>query len=121
MTTNPRDANLIERWADVPVFTDEAEEDAFWASHSLGPSLLETFEPVTDPRLPPPRRRGEQRLEPVGIDAAVLARFKEAAQNQGVPYRKLIETLMVAWCEQHTPSPDAGRRAYGVGASGRAD
>jgi hypothetical protein len=90
----------VQTWDDVPDFSSEEEERAFWREDSLGQGILNEMVPAgDDPRLPLPRIPGEQRLEPVGIDTDLLARFMAAAREHGVPYRKVIESLLAAWLE----------------------
>jgi hypothetical protein len=37
----PEDLPAIESWGEVPEFKTEREEADFWASHSLGKSILD--------------------------------------------------------------------------------
>jgi len=48
---------LVEHQGDIPPFRSEAEEAAYWETHTLGDGLLEQMKPAreVDPRLPAPR------------------------------------------------------------------
>lgn len=59
---NERALHPVNDWSDVPDFATEQEEQAFWATHSLGERLLEQMQPVPfdDDELPTPRARQEK-------------------------------------------------------------
>lgn len=46
---------LVERLEDIPQFTSEREEAAYWATHELGGELLEQMGPLDDVLCPPAR------------------------------------------------------------------
>jgi hypothetical protein len=61
--TNTPGLPVVEAWDEVPAFRTEAEEAEFWATHSLGKSILDQeFE--EDPEL------GERSPEPIGTPPA---------------------------------------------------
>ena len=49
---------LIEEPEHIPDFDNEAEEAAYWETHTLGEGVLKRLQPAreVDPRLPPARR-----------------------------------------------------------------
>ena len=47
---------VVDSWDAVPPFADECEEATYWATHRLGPSLLEQLGTFDDPALPEVRR-----------------------------------------------------------------
>ena len=49
---------VLESWDDLPDFESEAEEAEFWATHELGPQILDAMGPLDDVLGPPdPSRR----------------------------------------------------------------
>jgi hypothetical protein len=49
---------VLESWDDLPEFKSEAEEAEFWATHELGPKILDAMGPLDDVLGPPdPSRR----------------------------------------------------------------
>lgn len=48
---------VLESWDDLPDFENEAEEAEFWATHELGPEILDAMGPLDDILGPPDRTR----------------------------------------------------------------
>jgi hypothetical protein len=97
----------VER-EDIPQFTSEAEEAAFWSTHTFGPGLIAEMRPNFDPELPSPdefraeleqrrRSRGDQRTLPlpIRIDADVLKRLRALALIKHTGYQTLLKTFVV--------------------------
>jgi hypothetical protein len=80
----------INSWDEVPSFESEAEEAEFWDGHSLGPSLLDDFEPVEFKQLP--SRRKHSRKVRVGAD--VGRRLEREAERRGVSVDELAEQIL---------------------------
>ena len=60
MTKGQKSAmRVIRDEQEIPEFTSESEEAAFWATHSLAPALVDRAEPIPDGELPPPRPRSQ--------------------------------------------------------------
>lgn len=57
---------VIHSTDEIPEFSIEDEEDAFWATHSLGPELLDRMGPPPEGLPPSPRvrKRAEQPVTP---------------------------------------------------------
>ena len=87
------ETNLIavSREEDIPQSMTEAEEQQFWATHSLAGELLEEFGPPP-PGLIPPRPR----TTPVAIrfDADTLARLKAVAEKKHKGYQTLLKEFV---------------------------
>jgi uncharacterized protein (DUF4415 family) len=98
-----RALTAVNRWEDVPQFASEAEEQAFWSTHTLGEPLLEQFKPVPvagDTDLPPARQRPDQdepRTRPIAIrlDRDVLRRLRAVAAKKGKGYQTLLKEFVM--------------------------
>jgi hypothetical protein len=92
-----RDEDLIpvENLDDIPDFTDEDEEHAYWSTHSFGERLLDQMRPLDelDDELPPPR----ERTRPVAIrfDDDVINRLKALARLKHKGYQTLLKEFVV--------------------------
>ncbi len=75
-------ATLVElhNWAEIPQFSNEADEAEFWATHSLGEALLAGLEPPPPGLLPSARPR----TSPVAVrcDQRTLLRLKTLARKR---------------------------------------
>ena len=78
---------------DIPTFASEEEEADFWATHSLGPVILEHMQPIPPGALPAPRPR----TKPVAIrfDPDVLRRLKVLARKKGKGYQTLLKEFVL--------------------------
>jgi hypothetical protein len=88
----------VER-KDIPEFTSEQEERAFWDTHSLGPRML-AEQVEEDPDLPSPAEMRAQRNErtqpiPIRFDADVLKRLRVLADRKHTGYQTLLKTFVV--------------------------
>jgi hypothetical protein len=88
-----RDLNVVHSWDEVPDFQSEAEEAEFWATHGLGPELLDAMRPVPEGELPPPRPR----TRPVAIrfDDMTLGRLKAIATRRHKGYQTLLKEFVM--------------------------
>jgi len=50
---------IIHKVEDIPAFTNEQEERAFWETHDLSPDLLASEPADPNDPLPPPTTRSE--------------------------------------------------------------
>ena len=100
--TKPKDDRItedgfavIEREEDVPVFTDEDEEDQYWSTHAESDAVLAEYRPArhVDPGLPPPRPRSA----PISLrlDSDVLYRLRRLAAKKHMPYQALLKQFVV--------------------------
>jgi uncharacterized protein (DUF4415 family) len=85
---------LVERPEDVPTFRTEAEEQAFWETHTFGPGMLQRLRPAreVDPRLPPPRAPSSSVT--IRLNADVLHRLRRLAAARGMGYQTLLKQFV---------------------------
>jgi hypothetical protein len=103
MTTTQRQATkltddgleLVKDRHDIPVFHTEAEEAAYWATHTLGDELLKQMRPAreVDPRLPPARVSSS----PITIrfESDVLYRLRRLAAARNIGYQTLLKRFVI--------------------------
>lgn len=89
-----RSSQLVEinSWDEMPAFKDEAEEAEWWASHSLGPGILDAQDgDYFDDRLPPPRRS-----TPISIrfDSDTVYRLKSLARRRHKGYQTMVKEFV---------------------------
>lgn len=92
MTKTKRRMKTIHRWDDVPAFSSEQEESAFWATHELSDELLAGMRPDADAKLPAPRPR--TRPIAVRFDETTLRRVKALATRRGTGYQTLLKEFV---------------------------
>jgi predicted DNA binding CopG/RHH family protein len=82
----------VSNWGEIPSFTSEEEEAAFWETHALSEELLNEMKPHSDPRLPSPRAR----TKPIAIrfDESTLRRVKALASRRGKGYQTLLKEFV---------------------------
>lgn len=90
-TTESR--TIIHNLSEIPVFTDEDEERAFWATHEVSDELANAAEPIPDDELPPARPRS--RSVTLRIETDTLTRLKAVAAYKGMPYQTLLKDFLV--------------------------
>ena len=78
--------------AEIPQFANEDEEAEFWATHSLGPGMLDNAkpDPLLDKLLPVRPRSITIRLDP-----DVYFRLRSLAQQKGRSYQALLKEFLV--------------------------
>lgn len=83
----------------VPEFKDEAEEAAFWATHSTAPFAAEEEEFVLAPAA---RRRIQQRkqLLSIRLDPRYIEQAKQVAEAKGIGYQTLMRMWIVEGLER---------------------
>ncbi len=84
--------------ADVPAFTSEADEVAFWETHTWSEALLdEAAAQPRDPRLPPPRSRGKKQVAPTSLrlEENTAERLKRLAERKGMGYQTLLKQFVL--------------------------
>jgi predicted DNA binding CopG/RHH family protein len=84
---------IIRSLDEIPTFTDEDEERAFWATHEVSDELADAAEPIPDDELPPPRPRS--RTITLRIESDTLARLKTLAGRKSMPYQTLLKDFLV--------------------------
>jgi len=77
---------------DIPTFTSEAEEAAFWATHEIGDDLWGQLPAAPENELPAARPR----TRPVGIrfDESTLRRIKVLAARRHTGYQTLLREFV---------------------------
>ena len=88
----------IRSWDEVPSFASEKEEQAWWDEHDVSDELLQTFGPVEESTLPPPRERSvtRPRKAPVSVrmEEDLVTRLKGLAAIKGVGYQTLLRQFV---------------------------
>jgi predicted DNA binding CopG/RHH family protein len=89
----------IKGWDEVPSFTSEKEEQAWWDEHDISEELLETFEPRSErDHLPPPREKiiTRPRKAPISVrmENDLVNRLKALAAVKGVGYQTLLRQFV---------------------------
>ena len=92
---------------EIPHFASEAEEAAFWSTHTFGPQLLSEMGPDFDPDLPPPddvrayldKRRRRERAEstqpvPIRFEVDLLQRLRALAARRHIGYQTLLKRFV---------------------------
>lgn len=85
--------DTIGNFREVPEFSNEDEEAAYWATHELGSALLDRMRPISDDVLPPPRPR--TRPIAVRFDDDTLRRLKTLASRRHKGYQTLLKEFVV--------------------------
>ena len=105
MPARPKKLIPVER-EDIPPFASEAEEHAFWSTHTLGPRLLGEMRPEGDPDLPSPDQmraylgaRGRERAEstqpvPIRFEVDLLRRLRALAARKHIGYQTLLKQFV---------------------------
>ena len=85
------DMTTIHSLDEVPTFTSEREEAAFWATHELGDEILSGMDAVPEEVLPRPRTRPV----PVRFDEDTLRRVKALAARRHKGYQTLLKEFVI--------------------------
>ena len=88
---------IIDQFADIPAFADEAQETTFWGTHRLGAALLEKMAPLGAEVAPPARASKSVTLR---VDPALLARLQALARQRRMPYQRLLKQFLEDRLEQ---------------------
>jgi len=86
---------LVEHQGDIPPFRSEAEEAAYWETHTLGDGLLEQMKPAreVDPRLPAPRAASTSVT--IRFEGDTLHRLRTLAARKQLGYQTLLKQFVV--------------------------
>jgi hypothetical protein len=87
----------IDRWEAVPQFASEAEEQAFWDTHTLGPSLLAAMERGGPEELQdlPKRPATHSRTIAIRFEDDVLERVRTVALRKRMGYQTLLKEFVL--------------------------
>lgn len=83
----------INSWNEVPEFRNEDEEDEFWSTHALGPTLLDQTRPASETG-GPPALKTSQALREIGITPEVTHRLQRIARLKGVGPEDLVREFL---------------------------
>jgi predicted DNA binding CopG/RHH family protein len=78
----------------IPNFRSEAEEQAFWATHSAMDYAMEQIEEAI--RIDPSART---RLVSIRLSERLIADLKELSEAAGLPYQSLIKVCLQKFVE----------------------
>lgn len=93
MSTKQHDGlKMIHRLEEIPAFSTEDEEHAFWATHELAPELWERAEPLAPDELPAPR--SVTRPVAIRFDEHTLGRIKTLARRRHKRYQTLLKEFV---------------------------
>lgn len=84
--------------ADVPEFASEADEVAYWDTHTWSEDLLEQAARTSrNPKLPPPRDRATVQSRPTSLrlEANTTERLKRLAEKKGLAYQTLLKQFVL--------------------------
>ena len=85
--------------ADVPEFASDADEVAYWESHSWSDELMdEAARQPRNPHLPPPREEGKPpplRPTSLRLDRATTDRLRSLAKSKGLGYQTLLKQFVL--------------------------
>ena len=82
----------IDSWDEVPDFASDDEERDFWDTHSLGPALLDTFEPAEFNLVAEKSERN--RKLPLKVDSRLARRLAAEARRQGIDVDELATQIL---------------------------
>ncbi|HEU5317287.1 MAG TPA: CopG family antitoxin [Chloroflexota bacterium] len=87
----------IDRWEDVPQFANEAQEQKFWDTHTLGPALLASMKRggPDDLRDLPTRTPTSSRTIAIRFEDDVLRRVRTVAERKGMGYQTLLKEFVI--------------------------
>ena len=90
--TTGSEYTIVERIEDIPAFTSEDEEHAFWETHELSDALWDSAEPFAVDELPPPRTPATSVV--IRLDLRTLERLEALAYQQQRDYHALLEEFV---------------------------
>jgi uncharacterized membrane-anchored protein len=84
---------IVHSEDELPQFESEAEEAAFWDTHTWSEEMMDrAARKPRDPSLPRPRTR--QSATSIRFDKVTLRRLKTLAERRGVGYQTLLKTFV---------------------------
>lgn len=75
---------LVTNWEEVPIFTSEEAEAAFWSENAVAPRLMETSTAAG-------AESSESVTITLRIDPRMLARIKRLARERYLNYQSMIK------------------------------
>lgn len=97
-TTTDDGFTIIYDPADVPEFASDADEVAYWESHTWSEALMdEAAARPRNPRLPAPREEGKPpplRPTSLRLDRHTTDRLRSLAKRKGLGYQTLLKQFI---------------------------
>lgn len=84
--------DVIDKWEEIPNFSSESEEAAYWASHRVGVALLEESVSASD--------QGDSTTITLRMDPRHLARLKRLARLRFLNYQSMIKQWVAERLDQ---------------------
>jgi predicted DNA binding CopG/RHH family protein len=84
--------NVINRWADIPEFPDEAAEARFWETHELDGRLMAASVHEADSR--------ESTTITLRFDPRMLSRIKRIARSRFLNYQSMMKQWLAERLEE---------------------
>ena len=88
----------LTQWEDLPEFSDEAEEVAFWSKHQIGPQLMNASLHRSSVR--------ESTTITLRFDPQMLSRIKRLARGRYLNY----QSMMKQWLSERLEEEAAAQR-----------
>jgi len=89
---SPREMDVVEQTKDIPTFSNEDEEHAYWETHRLADSIFDQMGPEDDGLLPPIRPRTTP--VPIRFSDDVITRVKALAARHNKGYQTLLKEFV---------------------------
>jgi predicted DNA binding CopG/RHH family protein len=83
---------VVKKWSEVPDFSDETEEEAFWAKATLDPRLMNASIQKVDTR--------DSTTITLRFDPRMLARIKRIARSRYLNYQSMIKQWLAERMEK---------------------
>jgi hypothetical protein len=94
MAKRPPKFETVDRLEDIPDFSSEKDEHAFWSTHEFGEDLLNAAQSLSRDSLPPPRPRLRTKNVAVRFDETTLQRVRALAARRHQGYQTLIKQFV---------------------------
>ena len=86
---------IVDDPVEIPAFRSEAEEQAYWDTHTFGDGILSRMKPAreVDPGLPPGRAPSSSIT--IRLEADTLHRLRRLAAHKHTRYQTMLKTFLV--------------------------
>lgn len=82
----------LSSWSDLPTFSDEKEEAAFWSNHELDPHLMQRSLHNSDSR--------ESTTVTLRFDPRMLSKIKRIARGRYLNYQSMVKQWLAERIEE---------------------
>lgn len=86
--------SIVYNPADIPTFTSEAEESAFWDTHTLAEHLWSTDNSELDHLVPARPRSSTKRPVSIRFDEDTIVRLRKLATVKHTNYQTLVKNFV---------------------------